>query len=59
MAAAAAVIDLKPVYGYIDEHKAEWIEKLRTAVRIAPVSGDPTKRDNVLAMMKWAKVRRQ
>ena len=39
----------------IDDHKAEYIERLRHAVAIPSVSADPEHRKDLVHMSNWAK----
>eukprot|EP00049_Salpingoeca_infusionum_P000171 m.37775 g.37775 ORF g.37775 m.37775 type:complete len:483 (-) comp10131_c0_seq1:2280-3728(-) len=43
------------VFAYIDEHKAEYIERLREAVAIDSVSGEAPRRPQVIKMGHWLK----
>ncbi|XP_034947781.1 cytosolic non-specific dipeptidase [Chelonus insularis] len=44
---------LSKLYGYIDQHKKEYIDDLREAVAIKSVSAWPDMRDEIVKMMKW------
>ncbi|XP_057333237.1 cytosolic non-specific dipeptidase [Microplitis mediator] len=44
---------LAKLYGYVDEHKKEYIETLREAVAIKSVSSWPDARGEVVKMMEW------
>ncbi|XP_015122124.1 cytosolic non-specific dipeptidase [Diachasma alloeum] len=48
---------LQKLYGYIDQHKKEYIDNLREAVAIKSVSSWPDSRGNCIKMMEWMEVK--
>ena len=48
---------LSKIFGYIDSNKQLFMQRLKEAVEIPSVSGEPARRGDIMRMVEWTRKR--